>query len=228
MLRRVPLLFLLVASAAAKYLAPGAVDLAAVVPPPPPAGSIAAEADLLAARLFAANRTAEQAAIARRYERFDIFKMMQPVVGDWASAQTLPQLAAFITELLPEVRPITDKVKEAHARPRPHLALPGLEPAFARPDGYSYPSGHATGAAMFAVLLTAIDPAHAADWERQSELVRLSRLYGGAHFPSDVLAGRRLGEAVGRAVLASPATAAKLEELRAEFARARAAAAPAA
>jgi acid phosphatase (class A) len=228
MLLRLPLLLLLLAvSAAAKYLAPGA-DPATVVPPPPAAGSIAAEADLLAARLFAANRTAEQAALAHRYERFDIFKMMQPVVGDWASPGTLPQLAAFITELLPEVRPITDKVKETHARPRPHLALPGLEPAFERPDGYSYPSGHATGAAMFAVLLTAIDPAHAADWERQAELVRLSRLYGGAHFPSDVLAGRRLGEAVGRAVLASPATAAKLEELRAEFARARAAAAPAA
>lgn len=227
MIRLLPFLLVLAVSAVAKYLAPGA-DPAAVVPPPPPAGSVAAEADLLAARLFADNRTEEQAALARRYERFDLFKMMQPVVGDWASAQTLPQLAAFIAELLPEVRPITDRVKEAHARPRPHLALPGLEPVFERPDGYSYPSGHATGAAMFAVLLTALDPAHAADWERQSELVRLSRLYGGAHFPSDVLAGRRLGEAVGRAVLASPATQAKLEELRAEFTRAQAAAKPAA
>jgi acid phosphatase (class A) len=227
MIRLLPLLLALTASAAAKYLAPGA-DPAAVVPPPPAAGSIAAEADLLAARLFAADRTAEQAALARRYERFDIFQMVQPVVGDWASPRTLPQLAAFIAELLPEVRPITERVKDAHARPRPHVALPGLEPAVERPEGYSYPSGHATGAAMFAVLLTALDPAHAADWERQSELVRLSRLYGGAHFPSDVLAGRRLGEAVGRAVLASPATAAKLEELRAEFTRARTAAVPAA
>lgn len=227
MIRHLPFLLVLAVSAAAKYLAPGA-DPAAVVPPPPSVGSIAAEADLLAARLFAANRTEEQAALARRYERFDVFKMMQPVVGDWASAQTLPQLAAFIAELLPEVRPITDRLKEAHARPRPHLTLPGLAPAFERPDGYSYPSGHATGAAMFAVLLTALDPAHAADWERQSEFVRLSRLYGGAHFPSDVLAGRRLGEAVGRAVLASPATQAKLVELRAEFTRAQAAAKPAA
>ena len=227
-MRRTVLFLLLAASAAAKYLAPGAVDVAALVPPPPPAGSIAEEADLLAARLFAANRTEAQAALARRYERFDIFQMVRPVLGDWANATTLPRLAAFIDELLPEVRPVTEEAKRAHARPRPHLALPGLEPAVARPDGYSYPSGHAAGSAMFAVLLRAIDPAHAAEWDAQAELVRLSRLYGGAHFPSDVLAGRRLGEAVGRAVLASPALRAQLPELQAELARARAAAKPAA
>ena len=225
---RLLLLLALVGTATAKYLAPGAVDLAAVVPPPPPPGSVAEEADFLAVRLLTAQRTEAQTALARRYERFDLFQMVRPVVGEWASPQTLPKLAAFIDEVLPEVRPLTEEAKQRHARSRPHVALPGLDLAFARPEGFSYPSGHATGGAMYAVLLSAIAPQHAAAWAEQAELVRLSRLHGGAHFPSDVAAGRRLGEAVGRALLAAPALRARLEELRAEFAGALAAQAPAA
>jgi hypothetical protein len=81
---------------------------------------------------------------------------------------------------------------------------------------------------MYAVILTALLPEHAADWERESEQVRLGRVYGGAHYLTDVIAGQRLGTAVGQELLKTPATQQALEEIRAEIARVRASAVKAA
>lgn len=212
------LLFSLCASAlaGAEFIAPDALDARQIVPPPPAAGSIAQEADELSVVQFERDRTPEQVALAQHWEKYDAFKLLRPVIGEWANAQTLPKLAAFLEKATVETRPFTDVVKKSYARPRPHVALPALQPALAKPDSPSYPSGHATGGALHAALFAAMLPEHAAEFAHQAELVRLSRLYGGMHFPSDVAAGRRLGEAIAREMLKSPATQRALEEVRAE------------
>lgn len=224
MLRCAVLFTLLAGLARAAFIAPDALDSLQIVPPPPAPDSIAAEGERATLVLLAQNRTPEQTALARRWEKYDIFKMVQPVVGDWATAQTLPVLAAFIKNSTIETRPFTDRAKNAYARRRPHEDNPALVLALdKKPDGGSYPSGHATAAWLHAMLLSAALPDHAADFQHQAELVALSRLYGGAHYPSDVVAGRRLGTAIARAMLKSPETQHALEKVRAELAAALAA-----
>ena len=155
----------------AAFLPETAFDFRTVVPPPPARGTIAEEVDLTSATLFTRNRTPEQLAMALRYEKIDIYKMMRAVVGDWATEQNLPRLARFLKDVLPEVVPITEAAKNAYARPRPHETNPTLSLAYAKkPDGYSYPSGHGTASGMYAVILTALLPEHAADWERETPL----------------------------------------------------------
>jgi membrane-associated phospholipid phosphatase len=91
-------------------------------------------------------------------------------------------------------------LKVAVARARPVLSHP-----FTHAHGYSFPSGHASGAASIylpiAVLLLACDRAAI----RRSAvalavaiclLVATSRVLLGVHFPSDVLAGLALGAAL--------------------------------
>lgn len=224
MLRCAVLLTFVLSLARAAYIGPDALDALQVVPPPPAPGSIVAEAERNTLVLLAQNRTPEQTALALRWEQYDVFKMVQPVLGDWANAQTLPQLAAFIKDSTTATRPFTDRAKNAYSRHRPHEDNPGLVLALeGKPDGPSYPSGHATAAWLHATLLTAALPDHAADFQRQAELVCLSRLYGGAHYPSDVVAGRRLGTAIAQAMLKSPETQRAIEAIRAEFAAALAA-----
>ncbi|MBA3849052.1 MAG: hypothetical protein C0502_03540 [Opitutus sp.] len=142
---------------------------------------------------------------------------MQPVLGAWADEHTLPRFAAFIKAAAVETMPITDAVKRLHSRPRPFVANPALHPVLKKSDSPAYPSGHATGAALHAALLAAILPEYAAAFAGQAELVRLSRLYAGVHFPTDVAAGRRLGEAIAREMLRSPATQRAIGPIRSEI-----------
>jgi undecaprenyl-diphosphatase len=96
-------------------------------------------------------------------------------------------------------------MKATVGRVRPWIAF-GLPPPFGSPHDGSFPSGHAAGsfcvAAFLAVALPAVWPAprarvvSAAGFVLAS-LIAASRVYLGAHFPTDVLAGAVLGAAAG-------------------------------
>jgi acid phosphatase (class A) len=222
--RLLPLLLALPAFAAEPapvthdFLAAEAVDFRAVIAVPPADDSIAGQADLEVARMLHANRTPEQAALARHYEQFSVFILLSDVLGTECKPENLPRTASFFKQAYAEARPVILAAKYEWNRPRPYARDPGLEPAIAKlPANTSYPSGHSFESSWEILLLSAALPEHAADWGKQARLVRWSRLYAGAHFPNDVVAGRILGEAVGRAMLQSPKTLQALAEVRSEI-----------
>ena len=93
-------------------------------------------------------------------------------------------------------------IKHLIGRPRPKvLDAVGftLGPSFAA--GFdSFPSGHAASAFAFASSLTVFYPGMRYPLYIYAALVSFSRIYVGAHFPSDVFAGIVLGLWVGRIV----------------------------
>lgn len=201
------------------FLAAGALDYRTLLAPPPADDSIAGRADREMALMLDADRTPAQAELAKHYATFDIFTLLAPVLGERCNAENLPRTKAVFSQVYAEARPLIEAAKADWNRPRPHVANPSLQPAVGRPTGASYPSGHAYAASLYAVLLGAALPEHAADWEKQARLIRWSRLVGGAHYPSDVIAGQALGEAVGREMLKSPKLREALAEIRAELAK---------
>ncbi len=199
------------------FLAAGAIDYHKLLPPPPADDSVPGHADEEIAAQLDAHRTPEQAVLAKHYEKFSVFILLQDILGPECNAQNLPRTAAFFKQALTEARPIVDEAKAEWNRKRPYIFNPALHPAVDKPDNASYPSGHAYGSSLVAVLLAAALPEQTDEWMKAAALVRWSRLVGGAHYPNDVVSGQILGEAVAKEMLKSPKLQKTLEEVRAEL-----------
>jgi len=210
-------LFAAPASTSNEFLNSSAFDWRACVSPPPAEDSLAGQADHEIVRELDAHRTSDQTVLAKHYEKFSPFVIAADVLGDWCTADNLPRTKAFFSEAWLECKPVISDSKAAWNRKRPYSFDPDLHPVVERPNDASYPSGHAFSASYVAALLTAILPDHAADWEKEAQLIRWSRLVGGAHYPTDVVAGKILGEAVAKEMLKSPNMQKAIEEVRAEL-----------
>jgi acid phosphatase (class A) len=132
---------------------------------------------------------------------------------DFAAAQRFPTLEAFygsstglLTEkeyskaedLLERVFKFSDKIssffKRQYRRERPYDADETLTPCIDKPGGStSYPSGHATLAAVGACVLAEIYPDKADTLKKKGAYYGQLRFIVGVHHPSDVAAGQKLG-----------------------------------
>jgi acid phosphatase (class A) len=204
------------------YLAVDAVDYRAIIPPPPAEDSFQLRVDEECVLAFARERTPEQARLAKRYETLSVFLFLPPVLGDWATPEALPVTAKVFEQIRRAGRPAIEAAKASWNRRRPYDRFPDrIEPAVAKPHNTSYPSGHSADSAIYAAVLTELFPEQAAAWQEQAARVRWSRLVGGAHYPSDVVAGQLLGAAIARAMLQSPRLKQDLDAVRAELQAAR-------
>lgn len=206
-------------AAAPEFLAPDAVDFHAILQPPPAEDSLAAAGELEVLRQLEAHRTPAQVAFAKEIEAHTIFTFGRPVLGpEFDSAAHFPRTAAVMKQAYYEARPVILAAKQAWSRRRPYVVDPTLQPCVAHPPNDSYPSGHVIESAVWSVLMSHLLPEHAAAFERRVHDTMWGRQLGGVHFASDTVAGKALGEALGRAMLKSPKLLQALEEVRAELA----------
>ena len=87
--------------------------------------------------------------------------------------------------------------KRTFRRSRPTAAIVGFRARIADPDPFSFPSGHSTVAFAIATAAVATNPVLGGVETMLAALIATSRIYLGAHYPVDVLAGIVLGVACG-------------------------------
>ena len=199
------------------FIALESLDLAKLVPPPPAAGSAAAQAELATVLQAQAKRTEADIAWAKLVEKDNVFYHAS-VLGAWFTRENLPRTAALFARLESTVRALDAASKKLFPRPRPSAVSAEVQPCVTVPKSDSYPSGGAAQAQAWARLLAEIFPAKRAALLERAERVGWSRVVGGVHFPSDVAAGRVLGDALAVELLKNAEFRAAFEECRREMA----------
>lgn len=93
-------------------------------------------------------------------------------------------------------------LKNIVCRPRPCAAFPDFPMLIARPDSYSFPSGHSASSFAAAVMLTLRQKKWGWVALVLAALIAFSRVFLFVHYPTDVLAGALLGTLFAFAVYA--------------------------
>ena len=203
---------------AQRFLPTNCTALVDLLPAPPADDSPAGRADLETVLQVQTDRTPEQVKRAKRVASQSVTSFARPVLGEWFHSREVPRTMALFDEIGRESRKvIDDQVKRRWSRKRPYLYSSAVHPVVGRPDNTSYPSGHAAAAALWGTILSAAFPEKAAEFQAQIHEVMWCRVLGGAHFPSDTVAGELLGEAIAKEMLESTAMQAALKTMREEI-----------
>lgn len=196
------------------YLTSGHPDGVTLLAAPPVSGSAEEAADLASARTVFEARTPAEQARAFKDASLSIF-LFAPAIGTFFEPGKLPKTEALFQRVKTDIAEPINTAKDYWKRQRPYQMDERL--TLGRPEkSFGYPSGHSTRGMVQALLLAELFP------ERKEAILVIGRDIGwdrvliGKHFPTDIYAGRVLGQAIVRELLASPAFRRDLAEARAE------------
>ncbi len=215
----VALLALLTASpgCAGPSLSAGAVAPApgvAALPAFPPLGSDEGKADLAIVLWVQRTRTAADVARARAEVEVGLATFAE-ALGRGFDAAAHPRTRALLGEVAERTRRTVGEEKRRFRRPRPYDADARVSPAVEREVSFSYPSGHAARGVVLARILSELAPARREALVEVGLRIGHDRVVGGVHYPSDVTAGQRLGDAIADALLADPHLRRTIHDVRA-------------
>ena len=188
------------AASAGLQLEMGSLNKAVGQPPKP--NTTAAELDLGILLWLQKHRTPDQ--IAKSWLLLDRHIVQFDRALGIDMSKSAPIVVRGITSFLKLVDGAKDSIKDRVQRPRPYVSHPEIHVCLPPESGWSFPSGHSAFFRSAAVLLADLVP------ERRERLLAVGLLGGtsrtmcGLHYPSDVEAGQKLGEAAALQILTSP------------------------
>ena len=192
---------------------PPAAAFLAHVPPPPRPDSEAQRLDVDTVLALQAGATPARIARARLTYDLSIYTFAKHYVPDFDPAH-YPHTIAFFHRLNDTVEHINTPIKDHYRRPHPFQVDSRIHEYVVAPPGYSYPSYHSARCAVFRRTLDRLDPAHTRLYERISREVEKDRVFAGEHFPTDIDAGSRLGQAIFEALEKDPTFRTDLARLK--------------
>lgn len=90
--------------------------------------------------------------------------------------------------------------KKFWQRPRPYLTDATLHPCAPLEKSFAYPSGHTAMSRAYAHMLSKIFPDKEEALFARADEIAHHRVLGGVHHPSDIVAGKKLGDAIAQGV----------------------------
>jgi acid phosphatase (class A) len=171
------------------YVVPGEMDVTMFISPPPATNSPKNRAELDEILAFQSNRTQAMVDFAVSDATISVFRFAD-VIGTNFTPANFPVAAYFFSNSLANAEKITSSAKKYYHRPRPYAQDTNVHPCVPKPSNESYPSGHSTAGNFFAILLADMLPEKAGEIYARGWRFAENRVIGGAHFRSDIEAGR--------------------------------------
>lgn len=196
------------------HLSPTAVDVLALLPDPPSNTSPEHQTEIQYILMLQHERTPAQVVMVKGYNQLSVWSFAD-LIGPNFDEKHCPLTAKFFDQAEIDEGFFARQGKMHWKRSRP-TAEPGVHSPL-HEGGYSYPSGHSTRATLFAELLADLIPERRDALLERGREIGFSREVAGVHYPSDVFAGRILGQAIAHAMLNSSNARAAMEPLRAEI-----------
>lgn len=187
-----------------------------LLPPPPLPGSPEQAADLNEVTAVSRARTETETALAQSEGIFFIFSFT-PAIGAFFQSNNVPETVAFFRRVQQETDRIAGVGKSLWKRPRPYEVDTNLFSGITDTPRTSYPSAHSTRGTVYALLLAELFP------DRREAILALGRQIGwhrvqlGMHYPSDIYAGRVLGQAIVRQLKTKKAFRRDFERVKKEL-----------
>lgn len=170
---------------------------------PPQANSPTASHDLAIVRWLQQTRTPADIAVSWHLLEYNL-QAFNTAVGGAFSEEDTPEFF----KVFAQVHHLTNTQKKAYKdkfqRLRPFKSHGDIQLCVPEETSFSYPSGHATNGQVIALLLADLFPERAENILAVGQQFGFARVTCGVHYPSDVLAGQRLGGAIAQQLLASP------------------------
>ncbi|HFR2312107.1 TPA: PAP2 family phosphatase PhoN2, partial [Shigella flexneri] len=198
-------------------------DSLSILPPPPAENSVVFQADKAHYEFGRSLRDANRVRLASEdayYENFGL--AFSDAYGMDISRENTPILYQLLTQVLQDSHDYAVRnAKEYYKRVRPFVIY---KDATCTPDKDekmaitgSYPSGHASFGWAVALILAEINPQRKAEILRRGYEFGESRVICGAHWQSDVEAGRLMGASVVAVLHNTPEFTKSLSEAKKEF-----------
>jgi acid phosphatase (class A) len=197
-----------------------AVDAAKLLPAPPSGNSAETKEEIVLLLRLQEQRTETDVARTNAEAKLSM-SAFEPIFGDWFTAEKLPETDKFFKQMHKDSKAVSDTAKRYFGRARPGVVEPRLNPSLKPDDEPSYPSGHATRGIIYAIVLSEIAPDKKDALLERGREIGWDRVIAGVHYPSDVAAGRTLGQALAQRWLADADFQRQLQLVRKEIEAAR-------
>lgn len=164
-----------------------------IVGPYPTRGSEALARDFEIMLSLQETRTDEQCAFAANHEQATLKNIFHNDNGPLTSREA-NRLTVKLFKAYAEAGINIYLAKGVYKRPRPYITRPDIVPCIEKENSYAYPSGHTTVSRVFARILSRIYPERAEAFMKRADEAAQNRILGGVHHPSDIEAGKKLGD----------------------------------
>ncbi|MEM1129092.1 MAG: phosphatase PAP2 family protein [Pseudomonadota bacterium] len=194
------------------FLPDGSLDGVTLIGPPAEPGTPAFDNEMFTVLWLQESRTDEQVAFVQEAVDLDRFV---PIVGESLTDADQDALRAMLDQVIDEVRDDYNAVKEVYDIPRPFVINDAVEPVAEAFPVTSYPSGHTIRAIVYSSVLSDVFPEHSDALTQLGREIGYGRVIGGVHYPMDVVAGQKLGDAYMDVIRAQPIYQSEIEAIRA-------------